>query len=123
MAFITTNEQLKKANSSLTVNLEIKSLLSFLADAESEFRSVIGFDAFVELEGKETLFSYEAMCSAIVNLALYHYADSGQLLISDAGMQVAKSDSRLPASDKKIVSFKRVHLKKHGKILRWLFIP
>lgn len=107
MAFITTIDQIKKANSSVTVDLSINSLRSFLADAEDRFLNIFGTDSFAELEGKTSENAYEKMKSAIVNLALWLYADSGQLLVSDSGMHVSKSPTLLPASDKKIVSFKR----------------
>lgn len=107
MAFITTNEQIKEANSSVTVDLSIASLRSFIADAEDKFRPIFGISAFEELEAKTEEKAFKKMQTAIVNMALFFYADSGQLLISDTGMQVAKSANKLPASDKKIIAFKR----------------
>src|SRR5690606_32989337 len=81
-------------------------------DAEDKFRPLLGIAAFGELEGKTTLAAHKRMQAAIVNMALHLYADSGQLLISDQGMHVTKSERLLPASDKKIVSFKRGVFKK-----------
>lgn len=107
MAFITNDQEIKKANSSVTIDLSIESLRSFLADAEDRFMKLIGVLPFQELEVKEDTDAHKKMKSAIVNLALFYYADSGQLLISDSGMHVSKSTNLLPASDKKIVSFKK----------------
>lgn len=107
MSFITNNEELKEANSSLTIDLSIESLRSFLADAEDRFMKIIGLLPFGELKEKAETDAHKKMKSAIVNMALFYYADSGQLLISDSGMHVSKSQTLLPASDKKIVSFKK----------------
>lgn len=107
MAFISNDQELKEANSSVTIDLSIESLRSFLEDAEDRFMKIIGLLPFEELKEKESSEVHHKMKSAIVNLALFLYADSGQLLISDSGMHVSKSTSLLPASDKKIVSFKK----------------
>lgn len=107
MDFVTTNEELKKACSAVTVDLSLDSVRSFLVEAESGFIRIIGNDAKDELTAQPGSIAMEYMRAASVNLALAEYASSGALLIQDSGMHVSKSDRLLPASDKKIVAFKR----------------
>lgn len=107
MIWVTTNEQLKAAVSAVTVDLSIDSVGSFLLDAESDFVLLIGSVARDELKAQPDHIATVYIRAAAVNLALAAYASSGAMLISDAGMHVTKSDRNLPASDKKIVAFKR----------------
>lgn len=107
MIWVTTDEQLKKAVSAVTVDLSINSIDSFLLDVESDFLMLIGKVAKDELVALPDHIATVYMRAACVNLALAAYASSGAMQISDAGMHVTKSDRLLPASDKKIVAFKR----------------
>ena len=107
MIWVTTDEQLKAAVSAVTVDLRIDSVGSFLQDVESDFILLIGKVAKDELAAKPDHIATVYIRAAAVNLALAAYASSGAMQISDAGMHVSKSDRLLPASDKKIVAFKR----------------
>jgi len=107
MIWVTTDDQLKAAVSSVTVDLRLESIGSDLRYAESEFIRLIGSVAANELKENDDHLATVYIRSAAVNLALAHYADSGSLLISDSGMHVSKSNNLVPASDKKIVAFKR----------------
>ncbi|HWK58736.1 MAG TPA: DUF6712 family protein [Parapedobacter sp.] len=107
MIWVTTDEQLKAAVSAVTVDLSIDSLGSFLLEVESDFILLIGKLAKDELVALPDHIATVYIRAAAVNLALAAYASSGAMLISDAGMHVTKSDRNLPASDKKIVAFKR----------------
>lgn len=107
MDFVTTDEQLKKACSAVTVDLSLDSVQSFLVEAESDFIRIIGTAAKDELKAHANHLATEYIRAAAVSLALAEYSSSGALLIQDSGMHVSKSDHLLPASDKKIVAFKR----------------
>lgn len=114
MKFITTDSQIKEYNSSVTVDLSFESLRSCLQDAETKIITIIG-EENADAIASTTDFVANLMRAAVVNFALFDYSDSGQLLIGDEGMYVLKSETKLPASDKKIISFKRGCVEKAWK--------
>lgn len=109
MIFVTTDEQLKEACSAVTVDLRIESVRSFLLEVETDFILIIGKVAKDELVAAPDHEATVFIRAASVHLALAAYASSGSMQISDSGMHVSKSDRLLPASDKKIVNFRRDH--------------
>ncbi|MDX3913773.1 MAG: hypothetical protein QHC79_09555 [Pseudosphingobacterium sp.] len=116
MKFINSSPQIKQYNSSVTVNLSFESMESFLQDAENKVIAIIGEET-ADAIAASTDFVATLVKAAVVNFALADYSDSGALLISDSGMHVVKGDSKLPASDKKIVAFKRSCVEKAWKAL------
>lgn len=105
MIFVTNDEQIKEACSGVNVDFSIHSLLSYLEDAEEKLCKIIGEASNDEILADVA--ALKAMRKAIVNLALDAYASTGAVQVSDSGIHVSKSDKLLPASDKKLLSFRR----------------
>jgi hypothetical protein len=116
MRLITTNQDIKKHFSSVSAGFEIESIESFLTDGiEQHIIPAVGRAFYAELiAALETVEPGSKLETAIfilqkaeVNFALGYFSNSGALEISDAGINVTKSDKRLPASDKKLMQFRR----------------
>ncbi|MGJ1295532.1 DUF6712 family protein [Sphingobacterium spiritivorum] len=105
MEFITNKEELKAAYSALTVDLSLKSISSFIDAVEYKLRAILGTDTADKI--KNDPLALESIRKSIANLSLESYSSSGAILISDSGIHVSKSDKLLPASDKKLLSFRR----------------
>src|SRR5690606_10787594 len=104
MRIITEVEQLKEANSAVSVDLELASLASYIDNAEAEIISLIGEAALTEVLALPVGLSL--IRRAVVDLALAEYSSSGAIEISDKGIHVTKSGKYLPASDKKLLNFR-----------------
>ncbi|MFD2163673.1 DUF6712 family protein [Paradesertivirga mongoliensis] len=116
MSLIDTNAEIKRHNSSITTQLEVASIQSFIDDAENNHLiPAIGraaFDALVAgkadyADGSKEKTLLLALQKACVNFALHYYSDNGGLIIDNAGIAVLTSTTKRPASDKKLISFKR----------------
>ena len=114
MALIENREELKNDNSSVTVNLSVDSLQSFLDDAINQhIIPAIGRDTynlllskdFEALSAEETLLLF--VQKAVVNFALAYYSNYGSLQLSDSGAHVTQSDGMRAASDKKIMQLRK----------------
>lgn len=104
MRIITQVEQLKEANSAVSVDLALASLASYIDNAEAEFIAIIGEAALTEVMALPVGLSL--IRRAVVDLALAEYSSSGAIEISDKGIHVTKSEKYLPASDKKLLNFR-----------------
>lgn len=105
MIFVTNDDQIKEACSAVTVDLSIESLTSFLEDVEHSIIQMVGSESTAAILANTV--ALNAMRRTIVNLTLDKYASSGAVQISDAGIHVTKNDKKLPASDKKLLMFRR----------------
>lgn len=116
MALIDNNTELKRHNSSITGQLNIASIQSFLDDADNKYLiPSIGraqFDDIVTSKptivagsSKETLLL--ALQKAAVNFAIAEYSDFGAVQITNSGIGVVKTDNVLPASDKKLMKLRQ----------------
>lgn len=104
MRFLTTDAQIKAANSAVTVGLTIQSINSYGEAIEHELVSILGEETIVQIESNVTALSI--FRRAIMELTLASYASSGAILISNSGIHVSKSNTLLPASDKKLIMFR-----------------
>jgi|SRR5690606_5203191 len=104
MRFITAVEQLKEANSAISVDFELDSIASYINEVENTLIFIIGEQASNEIEAFPR--ALETIRRAIVDLALFSYSSSGAVEISNIGITVSKSDKYLPASDKKLLNFR-----------------
>src|SRR5690606_7123374 len=104
MRFITTNEQIKAANSAATVDLSIESINSYGENVEQKLVGILGESTILEIEASTPTLT--VFRRAIVELTLASYASSGAILISNSGIHVSKAASLLPASDKKLIMFR-----------------
>ncbi|KAA8483760.1 hypothetical protein BDE36_1774 [Arcticibacter tournemirensis] len=115
MALIDNDIELKKHNSSITKQLSVPSIQSFLADAETKYiipavgraqfnATVAAKPTIVVGSNAETLLL--ALQKASVNFAIAEYANFGAVSIDDSGLFVRKSDSKAPASDKKVMALR-----------------
>lgn len=104
MKYLTTSEQLKKANSSVTQDLKIESLESFVDDAELQVANMLGEPTLAEIELSEIAITI--LRRAIANFALASYISSGVVQIDDSGIFVIRSNSKAPASDKKLLTYR-----------------
>ncbi len=116
MALIDTSAEIKRHNSAVSLDLNPTSIKSFLDDAElNHIIPTIGRATFIAiLTGKSTveaLSPQEGLLllvqKAAVNFAIGYYVNSGAVSITDAGIAVVKNNSRLPASDKKLVALRK----------------
>lgn len=116
MRLIESNAEIKRHNSSVTVQLEVESIQSFLDDAENtHIIPAIGREAFTALVNDKAGYTESSkqktllliLQKACVNFALHYYADNGALVIDDSGIAVLYSEKKRPASDKKLLAFKR----------------
>lgn len=105
MLFVTNDDHIKDACSAVTVDFRIDSLLSFLKEMEHALLVIVGEASAPEILANPT--ALDAMRRAIVNLTLDKYSSSGAVQISDSGIHVSKTDKKLPASDKKLLMFRR----------------
>lgn len=116
MALIDTAEELQAANSSITKQLSVSSLQSFLDTAEwNIITPVVGFEQLQELiagkdafaEGSAELQALRLLQRAAVNLALAEYAAFGAVVVDDMGIGVLSGDKKAPASDKKVMALRK----------------
>lgn len=105
MRFITSQEQLKQANSSVTADLDLSSVRSYITNAEMEVLTIIGEATAVQIEGN--VVALEILRMVVVDLSLANYSSSGAVQMDNTGIFVVKSDSNLPASDKKLLAFRQ----------------
>ena len=105
MRIITDVDQLKEACSGVSVLLSLESLTSFIDDVETRVVLMIGEPALANVLGHPL--AYGVLRRVVVNLALDGYASTGAIQISDSGIHVSKSEKLLPASDKKLLAFRR----------------
>lgn len=105
LLFVKNKEDLKNAESSLTIDLDLDSVKSYLLDVEGIVVGTIGEESVDEVMLAPDVL--RLIKSAVVNIALAEYSNTGSMLITNSGFQVAKSDSRLPASDKKLLAFRK----------------
>lgn len=104
MRIITQVEQLKEANSAVSVDLELASLASYIDNAEAEIIRIIGEATLTEV--LDAPVGLSLLRRAVVDLALADYSSSGAIEISNKGIHVTKSEKYLPASDKKLLNFR-----------------
>src|SRR5690606_40256679 len=104
MRIITNVEQLKEANSAVSVDLALASLASYIDTAEAEIIAIIGEATLTEVLA--STIGLSLIRRAVVDLALADYSSSGAIEISDKGIHVTKSEKYLPASDKKLINFR-----------------
>lgn len=97
--------QLKEANSAVSNDFDIVGLRTFIERAEDEVVLLIGEAAADEVLANTAALGVIRRCLA--DLALDGYASSGAILISNSGIQVATGSNRAPASDKKLLAFRR----------------
>lgn len=110
------NAELKKHNSAISKDLDIESIQTFIDKAinhhlvpaigQAQFDAIVAAKPDLQPNSKEATLLF-ALQRTATNFALGYYADFGAVQISDAGISVAKSETRLPASDKKIMALKR----------------
>lgn len=105
MRIVTTNDQIKEACSAVSSDFSIQSLQTFLFDAEAEVLRIIGEKTLPEIITDD--FANRILRSAVVNLALEAYSGTGSVQITDSGIHVMRSDKMAPASDKKLMIFRR----------------
>lgn len=117
MALIDNIGELKKHNSALFSGTDLVNFQSFVDDAiNGPLSNAFGYDFIMELSGKKTSGSSKEkrlihlLQKAVTGFAIASYADNGAVTISNTGVAVIKSNSSLPASDKKIVQLKKVNL-------------
>lgn len=104
MRFLTTDAQIKAANSAVTVDLSIQAINSYGEDIENELVSILGEETIIQIESNTSALAN--FRRAIIELTLASYASSGAILISNSGIHVTKSNTLLPASDKKLIMFR-----------------
>lgn len=117
MGLVDNIDELKRANSSITTQLNIESIQSFIDDAVSgQILPRVGWDQyqfFVSGKGgfaddSEAFHALLLLQKAVVNFALAAYADFGALGIDDSGVFVWRNNDKLPASDKKVMRLRQV---------------
>lgn len=116
MALIDTNEELQAANGSISSQLSVSSLASFLDSVEwNVLTPAIGFEQLsVLVEGKGTFAvdSNEARAilllqRAAVNLSLTNFVAFGAVVIDDMGVGVLSGSGKAPANDKKLMALRQ----------------
>ncbi|MFD2741964.1 MULTISPECIES: DUF6712 family protein [Sphingobacterium] len=105
MRIVTQDDQIKEACSGVDVNFSLVGLQTFIDDAEFEILQLIGDNSLPELLADN--FGARILRKAVVNLSLDGYASTGAVQISNSGIHVMKSGTMLPASDKKLITFRR----------------
>lgn len=105
MRYFKNDSEFKAACSALDSGFQIDSIRTYVQDQEYKIESLIG-EATAEaiLSDPDLL---EVMRGCVANLALAAYTSSGAVMVSNAGIQVATGSNRAPASDKKLMAFKR----------------
>lgn len=120
MKYLTTQEQLKLANSSIANNFEIKSIASFINKVELELIFLIGEETLNKVVINSV--AVDILRSAITDLALAEYTSSGSVQLDNSGIYVLRSDNKLPASDKKLLNFKMEALERGWRYIEQLVV-
>jgi hypothetical protein len=116
MAFIDHSSEIKKHNSAVDKVIDLTNVQSFIDDAiNTKLIPGIGRDQYESLiagklgfaDGTKQKTVFDLLQKAGVNFMLGEYTDSGALIISNAGISVAKGNNSMPASDTKLMKFKR----------------
>lgn len=105
MRYFKNDSEFKEACSAIDAKFELDSIRTYVLDAEYSIEPIIGIATAEAVSEDNDLLS--VMRSCIANLALGAYTSSGAVMISNAGIQVATGSNRAPASDKKLMAFKR----------------
>lgn len=116
MALIDNPEEIKKHNSAVSITLKLADIQSFIDDSVNQHLiPAIGRDAYDDLvagragyplNSKQSV-AFLLLQKAAVGFILAYYTNSGALQITSAGITVSKGPNTLPASDKKLMVFKR----------------
>jgi hypothetical protein len=115
MALIDTIAEAKQHNSALAANMQMTSVQSFLDEAiNRHIIPAIGYSQYEELLAAKAAAPTDKQ-KRVINLLqksltgfmVYYWADQGAVKFSDQGIHVSKSESNLPASDKKIMALKK----------------
>lgn len=102
---MTNNAHVKEACSAVDKNFRLDSMATFVVSVEQDIERLLG-DATCEAILADAII-VNVIRRCVVDLALAAYTSSGALQISDVGIQVATGNNRAPASDKKLLTFKR----------------
>lgn len=119
MALIDNISEIKQHNSAISAGVDLANLQSFIDDAiNDQLIPKIGLSQVqdIELKKAEGMDDDERrlllfMQKAIVGFAIANYSDNGSVILTNAGISVAKSNSSMPASDKKLLQLRRSNTK------------
>lgn len=105
MRFFINDSQFKEACSAIDVTFKLDSITTYVDSIELELDRLLGYETCSAiLENRDLL---KVMRRCIADLSLAAYTSSGVLRISNSGIQVITGTSYAPASDKKLMAFKR----------------
>jgi len=115
MNLLNSIDEIKLHNSAISNQLDLENLQSYIDDAiNQKIVPAIGHSQFVDLENLRDSGTnpkqarlIQLLQKAIVGFMIFNWADQGAVEFSNLGIHVAKSDKKLPASDKKIISLKK----------------
>lgn len=114
MSLINSNQEIKRHNSAVSIDLTIESVQSFIDDGiNRNIIPKIGRVFFNEIvDARDNLTSdqkivFNLLQKSCIGFMMAYYSTSGALQISDAGISVLKGANNLPASDKKLMALKK----------------
>jgi hypothetical protein len=117
MALLDTILDIKRHNSAISANIRLDNLQSFIDEGlDRHVYHAIGYDQVTELiTAKQTATPkqkrvLDLLQKATVAFMVYYWADQGAVQFSDLGIHVAKDNTKLPASDKKIIALKKQNI-------------
>ncbi len=105
MIFFINDADFRQSCSAVNADFSLDSISTYIESVEIEIEKLIGVDTCAAVLADAAILKVMRRC--IADLSLASYASSGAIMISDAGIQVAVGTNRAPASDKKLMAFKR----------------